>query len=123
MIKNIIIVVQALILAFVAVWAHFYQHRVEQIFLSEEISNLANEARFKIKIAERIESGQPDDAKRMLRNVAASNITLAKESMEKLDLRMEDLAADAEHSAKMLEEIGVPALSESLQERKSALAD
>ena len=123
MIKNIIITIQAAILVFVAIWAYFYQHRVEQIFVSQTISNLAVEARLKIQVAERIKSGQSDVAQRILRNVAASNVKWAGESVAKLDLRMEDLVLDAEHSAKLLDEVGAPELSQALQARRNAFKE
>ena len=121
MFKNIVIAIQSAILIFGALFAHLYQHRVEQIFTSDSISNLANEARFKIKIADRIRSGQSADAERMLRNVAAENIRWAKNSVAELDLRMDDLASDAQNSAHMLDEIGVHDLSKALEERRRTL--
>ena len=121
MFKNIVIAIQSAILIFGALFAHLYQHRVEQIFTSDSISNLANEARFKIKIADRIRSGQSADAERMLRNVAAENIRWAKNSVAELDLRMDDLASDAQNSAHMLDEIGVHDLSKALEEHRRTL--
>ena len=121
MFKNIVIAIQSAILIFGALFAHLYQHRVEQIFTSDSISNLANEARFKIKIADRIRSGQSADAERMLRNVAAENVRWAKNSVAELDLRMDDLASDAQNSAHMLDEIGVHDLSKALEERRRTL--
>ena len=121
MFKNIVIAIQSAILIFGALFAHLYQHRVEQIFTSDRISNLANEARFKIKIADRIRSGQSADAERMLRNVAAENVRWAKNSVAELDLRMDDLASDAQNSAHMLDEIGVHDLSKALEERRRTL--
>ena len=121
MFKNIVIAIQSAILIFGALFAHLYQHRVEQIFTSDSISNLANEARFKIKIADRIRSGQSADAERMLRNVAAENIRWAKNSVAELDLRMDDLASDAQNSAHMLDEIGVHDLSKALEDRRRTL--
>ncbi len=123
MIKNIVIVIQAIIIVLVAIWAHFYQHRVEQILISESISFYAFEARFKMDVAKRIDAGQTDHAKRMLRNVAATNVEWAEDSVAKLDLRMEDLALDAEHSARILEEIGMRNLSKALRERRKALQE
>ena len=121
MFKNIVIAIQSAILIFGALFAHLYQHRVEQIFTSDRISNLANEARFKIKIADRIRSGQSADAERMLRNVAAENVRWAKNSVAELDLRMDDLASDAQNSAHMLDEIGVHDLSKALEDRRRTL--
>ena len=121
MFKNIVIAIQSAILIFGALFAHLYQHRVEQIFTSDSISNLANEARFKFKIADRIRSGQSADAERMLRNVAAENIRWAKNSVAELDLRMDDLASDAQNSAHMLDEIGVHDLSKALEEHRRTL--
>ena len=118
MLKNLIIFTQTVMLICVACWVYIYHHRIEQIFISDKVSNYAIEARFKIAVADVIAAGKAQDAERMLRNVGASNVQSAVDSVETLDLRMEDLAADAEGVAQILDEIGVSDLSEALRERK-----
>ena len=123
MLKNLVIFTLSVVLIYFAGFAYLYQHRVEQIFITDTLNNRANEARFQIKIAERIAAGQTKDAERMLRNVAASNVQEAKDSVAKLDLGIEDLVTDAQQAAQMLDEIGVRDVSNALEERKKKVYD
>jgi hypothetical protein len=115
MFKNIVIGALLAALAFCGLWAHLYQRRVDQIFLTYNINMLANDSRLFIRVAQRIESGQPEEAKKILRNVAQTNVGEIKTAISKLDPGMDDLVSDARNAGKLLEEIGEPEVSRALE--------
>jgi len=118
MLKNIVIAVQAALIAFGCLWAYLYQHRVDQIFLTYKMNMTANDSRLLVKIAQRIESGQSEEAAKMLRRVATTNAGEIKNDISKLDFRMDDLVSDARDAGKMLEEVGINDVSQALKERE-----
>ena len=115
MFKNIVIVALLAALAFCGLWAHFYQRRVDQIFLTYNINMLANDSRLLIRVAQRIESGQAEEAKKILRNVAQTHVGEIKTAISKLDPGMDDLVSDARDAGTLLEEVGEPEVSRALE--------
>ena len=117
MVKNFIIAVQAIVIVFGSFWVYYYQHRMDQVFLVTGINYMAIDTRLFLKLEHKIAEGKVDVARKVLRNVAASNIKDMKASLERVDVDMGDLIAESRESAAMLHEVGIHDVSAAIDQR------
>ena len=74
MVKNLVILVETLLLLLIAVWYVSYQHVLEQIHLTESLGLIANQTRFMSQVEKRISSGECDFTQKILHETIAANI-------------------------------------------------
>ena len=84
---------------------------------------LANDSRLFTRVVQRIESGQTEEAKKILRGVTKTNVSEIKTAISKLDPRMDDLVSDAREAGKMLEEVGIDDVSQAVEDRVKSVQE
>ena len=73
MLKNSIIAIQALLLALGIAWYVSYKHEILQTFQIASLGFIANETRLMARINDRLERGEVEDSKRILREIISGN--------------------------------------------------
>lgn len=121
MIKNFLIAAQALVIvlgiAFGALWYSLYKHEILQTFQVSSLGFIANETRWMTQVDERLARGDVEEARGMLRAMIASNTEDMKATVATLDLRQAARLDDAEHWASLVDEAGIPQVTELIRER------
>ena len=117
MIKNAIIAIQSLALLFVLVWYMSYKHEILQTFHVASLGFMANETRLLERLSERLDRGEVEETRRIIRQIITGNVEEMKDSVAKLDLskaRRVDYALDA---AAIVEDAGITEVSDLIRRR------
>jgi hypothetical protein len=117
MLKNSIIAIQSLLLALGIAWYVSYKHEILQTFQIASLGFIANETRLMARINDRLERGEVEDSKRILREIIAGNTKHMEETVDTLDLTRPARLADAERYAALVENAGITQVSELIRRR------
>jgi len=107
MVKNIIIVVQGLVLLGAGQWFLSYKHAIEQTHLVGALGFMANETRFISHVERRLADDQCVAAEEILGRTAAANIEDMKSLVEQLDLDAPKQIGTALEYARILHDVGI----------------
>jgi len=117
MVKNLVIIVETLLLLLIAVWYVSYQHVLEQIHFTENLGLIANQTRFMSRVEKRISSGECDFAQKILHQTIAANIYDLKGIVQQLDMSIPKLTKDARSYARILQGVDNDEIAALVEER------
>ena len=117
MIKNFIIAIQSLAILFVILWYVSYKHEILQTFQVASLGFMANETRLLSRIGGRLERGEVEVSKRIIREIIAANTKDMAKAVESLDLTQPARLDDALEYASLLESAGITEVSKLVRRR------
>lgn len=117
MIKNAIIAIQSLALLFVLVWYMAYKHEILQTFHVASLGFMANETRLLERLSERLDRGEVEETRRIIRQIITGNVEEMKDSVAKLDLSKARRVDYALEAAAIVEDAGITEVSDLIRRR------
>ena len=117
MIKNAIIAIQSLALLFVLVWYMSYKHEILQTFHVASLGFMANETRLLERLSERLDRGEVEETRRIIRQIITGNVEEMKDSVAKLDLSKARRVDYALVTAAIVEDAGITEVSDLIRRR------
>lgn len=117
MFKNAVIAIQSLALLLGLAWYLSYKHEILQIFHVTSLGFMANETRLLERLGGRLDRGEVEETRRIIRSIVSRNIEEMENSVETLDLskaRHVDFALEA---AAIVEDAGITEVSELIRRR------
>jgi hypothetical protein len=117
LIKNIVIVIQTLLILAGVYWLVAYKHVVEQTHLLSGLGHMANETRFITRVERKISDNQCSAAQDILTQTAAMNVEDMKELVEQLDIEVPSQLITARGYAEILHDVGIHEVSDWIELR------
>lgn len=117
MIKNAIIAIQSLGLLFVLVWYMSYKHEILQTFHVASLGFMANETRLLERLSARLDRGEIEETRRIIRQIITGNVEEMKDSVAKLDLSTARRVDYALEAAAIVEDAGITEVSDLIRRR------
>ena len=117
MIKNAIIAVQSLALLLVLAWYVSYKHEILQMFHVASLGFMANETRLLLRLGERLDRGETEETRRIIRQIVAANVEEMKNSVAALDLSKSRRVDHALEAAALVEDAGITEIADLIERR------
>ncbi|MEO8999611.1 MAG: hypothetical protein ABI227_08105 [Rhodanobacter sp.] len=119
MLKNIVITFETLIIVAGIAWYFSYQHVVQQIFAGTNFGLLANQTRFLARVDARLENGETDYARKILKGTISANVLEMRTMFDSLDLTLKypNQLSTAREASAMLDQVQIHEISELIEKK------